>query len=91
MNPSPFAHYVYFLQSKKNQQFYVGFFSDLRQRMGKHNQGQIQSTKRYMPWELVYYEAYRSKDDAIQREQHLKHFAKGFAMLKRRVHGSLLR
>ncbi|MDP3725315.1 MAG: GIY-YIG nuclease family protein [Nanoarchaeota archaeon] len=83
--------YVYLLQSKQNQQFYVGFSPNLKERIIKHNAGQVQSTKRYMPWELIYYEAYRSKDDAIQREQQLKHFAKGFAILKRRVHDSLLR
>ena len=83
--------YVYLLQSKKNLEFYVGFSPDLRQRVLKHNAGQVQSTKRHMPWELIYYEAYKSKDDAIKREQHLKYFAKGFAMLKRRVCGSLLR
>ena len=83
--------YVYLLQSLKNKSLYVGFSPDLKERVRKHNGGLVKSTKRYMPWELVYYEAYRSKDDAVKREQQLKRFAKGFAMLRRRVRGPLLR
>jgi putative endonuclease len=81
--------YLYVLKSKLNENFYIGFSLDLRMRLQKHNQGKVVSTKRYKPWRLVYYEAYQSKKDALEREKQLKNFAKGFAMLKRRIKNSL--
>lgn len=82
--------YVYLLKSEYNGTLYVGFTPDLRARFIKHNKGLVQSTKRYMPWKLVYYEAYMSKQDALMREKQLKRFAKGFASLKNRIRNSLM-
>jgi len=82
--------YVYVLRSTKDKSFYFGFTPDLRSRFVKHNAGLVRSTKFSRPWILVYYEAYRSKKDAIVREQQLKRFAKAFAMLKRRIHESII-
>src|SRR3989344_4949740 len=91
-NPSPFKHmfYVYILKSKKDESHYVGFAVDLRGRMRKHNEGLVRSTKNIRPLALVYYEAYRSKTDALIREKQLKRFAKGFASLKNRLKHSLM-
>jgi predicted GIY-YIG superfamily endonuclease len=43
-----------------------------------------------MPMELIYFEGYKSKKDALIREARLKHFAKGFASLKNRLQFSLM-
>ena len=65
--------YVYFLRSKDNlNQFYVGYTEDIQERLNKHNTGQVQSTKPYHPWTLIYYEVFTSIVDAKQREQYLK-------------------
>lgn len=69
----PVMYYVYFLRSKiKPGQFYVGYTEDLQARLKKHNAGEVQSTKPYGPWILIYYEAFTSMNDAKQREQYLK-------------------
>ena len=81
--------YVYLLKSEYNGSLCIGFAPDLRERFYKHNQGLVRSTKRFMPWRLVYYEAYVAKQDAVMREKQLKRFAKGFASLKGRLHNSL--
>ena len=78
------------LKSSKDNSLYVGFTDDLRVRLVKHNQGLVKSTKNLRPLILVYYEAYRSKKDALIREKRLKHFAKGFASLKGRIKDSLI-
>ncbi|MDP3999783.1 MAG: GIY-YIG nuclease family protein, partial [bacterium] len=70
--------FVYVLRSKQNNSFYVGFAENLKDRLEKHSKGLVQSTKRYMPMELIYFEGYKSKKDALIREARLKHFAKGF-------------
>ncbi len=82
--------YVYILKSTKDHSHYIGFAVDLRERIVKHNNGLVRSTKNIRPLVLVYYEAYRSKTDALIREKRLKRFAKGFASLKGRIKYSLI-
>ena len=65
-------YYIYVLQSRKNRDLYIGYSKDLRKRYRAHNDGRVKSTKGYRPWELIYYEAYRAKEDANKREYELK-------------------
>lgn len=54
--------YLYLLRSKeKKSEFYIGYTNNLRERLEQHNSGKSFHTKKYMPWELVYYEAYLSE------------------------------
>jgi putative endonuclease len=65
--------YVYLLKSLKYKyQMYVGYTDNLKVRFNKHNKGLVKSTKPYLPWELIFYEAYKSKIDAKRREKYLK-------------------
>jgi len=65
-------YYVYTIQSKKNKIVYVGYTNDLRKRLKEHNLGKVFSTKPYRPFDLIYYEAYLNKKDALGREKFLK-------------------
>lgn len=82
-------HYVYILKSKKNSSLYIGRTKDIEERLQKHNAGKSPSTKRYLPWVLVYSEGYLSEEDAKEREFNLKYFGKAYAQLKRRIKNSL--
>jgi putative endonuclease len=64
--------YVYVLRSLNDQLFYVGFTKDLKRRLEAHNKGLVPSTKRRVPFELVYWEGCLSQADAIHREKYLK-------------------
>jgi len=64
--------YTYILQSIKNAELYIGFTSDLRMRLREYNQGLNFSTKRYIPWKVIYYEACLEESDARRREKYLK-------------------
>ncbi|PID52126.1 MAG: hypothetical protein CR972_03820 [Candidatus Moraniibacteriota bacterium] len=64
--------YVYVLESQKNGNLYKGFCKDLKKRVLQHNAGETYSTKSGVPWNLIYYEAFIDKDDAIVREKYLK-------------------
>ena len=78
--------FVYLIQSDVDKHFvYTGFTPDLRRRFKKHNLGLVRSTKLKKPFRLAYYESYASKQDAIQREQHLKLRAKAFTQLRNRI------
>ena len=65
-------HYVYVLRSLKDNKFYTGYSSDLKKRFREHQEGTVTSTKSRAPFELVFYEAYRNKYDAMRREKYLK-------------------
>jgi len=74
--------YVYVLQSKKSKGLYIGYTNDLRKRLKEHNHGLNFSTKPYMPWQLIHYEAYLNEIDAKRREKYLK-TNQGSRLLKR--------
>ncbi len=65
-------YYVYVLRSKISGRFYTGATNDLRKRFTLHNEGKSSFTKKDKPYELVYYEACRNKQDAFAREIYLK-------------------
>ena len=64
--------YVYALKSLRNSDLYIGYSEDLKQRYKDHNDGRVKSTKQNTPWQLIYYEAYKNKRDAVRREKQLK-------------------
>lgn len=81
--------YVYVLKSEKDQNLYIGSTNDLEKRFNEHNAGIVFSTKTRVPFDLIYYEAYKSERDARNREKNLKIRSRAFAQLKKRIDGSL--
>lgn len=82
-------NYTYVLKSKKDSQLYLGSTTDLRKRLKEHNDGRVFSTKARRPFELVYYEAYKSEGDARKREASLKLRSRAFTQLKKRIDESI--
>ena len=78
-------HYVYILQSELNGELYTGSTNNLRKRFQEHNNGNVISTKRYRPWKLVYYEAYRTEELARRREKRLKYNGNAMRELRKRI------
>ena len=76
--------YIYILKSLKDNKLYVGHTNDLKRRLKEHNSGDNLSTKRYLPWKLIYYEACLLESDARRREKYLK-TNMGRRMFKRRL------
>ena len=87
--PTEFMYYVYILRNK-DKKLYIGFTTDLQERFKRHNDGEVKSTKPYRPWELIFYEAYVSKKDAMRREEYLK-TAKGRTTIKTMLSETLKR
>lgn len=65
-------YYTYVLKSKQDGNRYTGYTKDLKLRLEKHHNGEVESTKDRRPLELIYYEACTNQDDAIRREKYLK-------------------
>ncbi len=64
--------FVYVLRSKTSGRLYIGYTSDLTQRLGQHNHGVTKSTKNRGPWELVHREGFATRGEAMQQERFLK-------------------
>ena len=76
-------HYTYVLKLADGE-WYVGIADDLEKRLHEHENGEVISTRRRRPMELIYFEACRSREAAAAREKQLKTgFGRGY--LKRRL------
>ena len=65
--------YVYVLRSISHPiQTYTGFTRDLRHRINQHNCGHSAHTRKFMPWELVFYAAFQGELAARKFESYLK-------------------
>ena len=62
-------YYVYILQSKKDKRLYIGFSTNLKERIENYHKGRVPITKHRLPIELVYYEAF--KDEIAARHQEI--------------------
>ncbi|MGQ8337135.1 GIY-YIG nuclease family protein [Sunxiuqinia sp. A32] len=82
---TPVMYTTYVLHSRKHNKIYVGFSSDVENRLNSHNDSRNSGwTKRYQPWELIYQENFESKGDAIKRERELKS-SRGRAFIKEKL------
>ncbi len=77
-------HYTYVLKSSVSGRLYVGSSSDLRTRLSYHNSGRVTSTKNFVPWTLIYYEAHLTKTLALAAERHYK-TGQGRRQLKKKL------
>jgi len=74
-------YYVYVLKNKDNGSLYIGSSGNLEERVKQHV-----SVKKV---ELIYYEAYLSKEDAKRRERKLKLYGSAWRGLKQRLKDAL--
>ena len=78
-------HIVYVLISQKDaNKYYIGLTDNLERRLKKHNSSQAYYSKRYAPWQIETYIAFRNKHLAAQFEKYLKS-GSGHAFLKKRL------
>lgn len=67
------SYYVYLIRSiKYPQTTYVGYTTNMKERLATHNSGGSIHTKKDRPWELVVCMAFREMDCAKQFEKYLK-------------------
>ncbi len=63
---------VYILFSQTKNRFYIGFTSNLEERIIRHNQKSKGFTGNTNDWKVVYTENYISKEEAHKRELQIK-------------------
>ena len=65
-------YYKYIIRSEVDGSFYTGQCENLSERVQHHNSGYTKSTKAKIPWQLVYYESYNTRSEAVKRELQIK-------------------
>ena len=73
--------YSYILKSEKDGKYYYGSTNDLKNRLLKHNKGDVKSTKNRRPLKIHYYEEFQIRKEAFQREHFYKSI-EGYNWLK---------
>ncbi len=81
-------YYTYILRSSINNSLYVGYTSDLKKRFQSHNAGLNKATRPFIPYKLIYYEAFLNRVDAKRREIFLKS-GWGFRSIKKMLRNYL--
>ncbi|KMQ70880.1 GIY-YIG nuclease family protein [Chryseobacterium koreense] len=64
--------YVYVIKSRLNGHLYKGQTENLEKRLSEHNAGRNRSTRPFLPWELVYFEKFETREEAVLREKYFK-------------------
>lgn len=65
-------YYCYILLSSKSHIFYFGSTVNLEKRLLLHNEGKVRSTEPHIPWNLVWYGAFKTEREARDFELYLK-------------------
>ena len=81
-------YYVYMLVNEEGKT-YTGYTSDLKRRISEHNHGDGYTKRNPSNWQLCYYEAFNSKQDAFRREQSLKKSSQARRWLRERIKESI--
>jgi len=72
LNPQLEGFWFVYRIKCNNNKYYTGCTSNLEDRIKRHNLGQVVSTKRYLPVELITYTAFKDKYKAYEFEKYLK-------------------
>ncbi len=78
------SFYTYVLFSKSHNRFYKGHCQNLELRLKEHNSGKTRSIKAFQPWEIIYYEEFQTRGEAVKRERYFK-TAAGRRFLKNKI------
>ena len=69
-------NYTYILKCSDGT-FYCGWTNNLEKRLATHNAGKASKyTRARRPVELVYYEEFKTKEEAMSREYHIKQLSR---------------
>ena len=63
---------VYILYSEKRSRYYVGQTANINDRLKRHNQGKVSSTKGGVPWKFVLQIEVETRSEALLLERKIK-------------------
>lgn len=75
---------VYILEDQLDKTWYIGFTTNLKERLKSHQDKQSPYTSKKSDLKLIYAELYLNKQDALERERFLKSGA-GHRFIKKQI------
>ncbi len=72
VSPHRLRYYVYILYSLADKGLYIGYTTELTNRLKLHLSGKVTATRLRKPLKLIHYEYFVNKKDAKAREKFLK-------------------
>ena len=80
------TYFVYLIGNYKNSRLitYVGYTNNLKKRLGLHNCGKGAKFTKGRTWKLIYYEKFKTKKEAMLRENYIKKNRKLRNLIKRK-------
>ena len=76
--------YAYVLKSVHHDYYYKGHCENMEIRLKEHNAGKTKSIINKVPFEIIYYETFQTREEAINREKYFK-TAAGRRVLKNKI------
>jgi putative endonuclease len=64
--------YAYVVRSVNFPFLYKGHCENIEQRLRQHNSGMTESIRKYAPFEVVYFEEFQTREEALLREKYFK-------------------
>ena len=64
--------YTYVIKSVNFSFYYKGHCRNLIERLRQHNAGHTLSIRKYVPFQIAYFEEFSTKEQAIKREKYFK-------------------
>jgi putative endonuclease len=64
--------FVYCLYSDLHDRLYIGQTSNIERRFKQHSDGRVISTRKYLPYRIIYFEEVPDRASAFKREKELK-------------------
>ncbi len=77
-------YYAYIIQSLQTNSFYFGSTTNIEERLKEHNGSSCFTTRRSLPWKLVWFGAFTSEEKARNFEKYLKS-GSGYAFSRKRL------
>jgi len=68
-------YFAYVIKSLKDGSLYKGHCQNLEIRLQQHNNGKTRSIRTKIPFELIYFEEFATREEAIIREKYFKNGA----------------
>ena len=64
--------FVYCLYSDLHDRLYIGQTNNIERRFKQHSDGRVISTRKYLPYRIIYFEEVPDRASAFKREKELK-------------------
>jgi putative endonuclease len=67
-----FMFFAYVIKSINHNFYYKGHCENLEKRLTEHNSGMTKSIRPYIPFQIIYFQEFKTREEAINKEKYFK-------------------